>query len=74
MLLATSFAIAVNCSVEGQLYLGCDGSVTDCDLTCADNPSEFCFGCVPKCRCPSGTVLDQIAKRCVERDECSKNR
>ena len=60
--------------MEGQLYLSCDGSVADCDLTCADAPSDFCFDCKPKCRCPGGTVLDEIAKKCVKRDECSKNR
>ena len=75
MLLAMLFTVAVptNCSVEGQLYLPCDGSATDCDLTCTDDsPIDFCLCLKPKCRCPSGTMLDEIAKRCVKRDECSK--
>ena len=53
------------------MYLPCDGS---CDLTCADDPLEdkICPLCVPECRCPSGTVLDEVANRCVKAEECSE--
>ena len=61
----------VDCSVEGQQYLPCNGR---CDPTCANDPPvvEFCPLCIPECRCPSGTVLDEIVNRCVKSDECSE--
>ena len=64
--------IVVTCSVEDQQYLPCNGR---CDLTCAEDPpvDESCPFCITECRCPSGTVLDEIANRCVKREDCSED-
>ena len=62
--------------MEGQQYLPCVGDpTTDCERKCNDPDNlviDFCLGC-QICRCPSGTVLDEIANRCVKINECTKN-
>ena len=44
---------AVNCTVDDQMYLPCDGN---CDPTCVDDPLEekICPLCIQECHFPSG--------------------
>ena len=62
---------AVECPIEGQVFTECG---TACPPTCADEPGpKICtLQCVVGCQCPAGTVLDEVANRCVTVEKCSK--
>ena len=59
------------CEIDGQEYTSCG---TACPPTCANpGPSICARGCVKGCQCPAGTVLDEVANKCVQVDDCSKS-
>ena len=62
------YAIGTQCPIEGQEYTECG---TACPPTCgAIDPVPCTLQCVAGCQCPSGTVLDEENKRCVEHNLC----
>ena len=45
---------------------------TACPPTCAEpGPVPCTRQCVIGCQCPAGTVLDEVANRCVTVENCS---
>ena len=58
-----------SCPIEGQVFTECG---TACPPTCAESGPKFCtLQCVVGCQCPAGTVLDEVANRCVPVEKCS---
>ena len=57
------------CPVEGQVYTDCASS---CPPTCDNvNDTIACdAACWQGCQCPSGTVIDEERRRCVEPSQC----
>ena len=56
-----------DCSIEGQVY---QEGTTDCPRTC-DNPYLLCSGTGHDgCTCPSGQVIDEKNRRCVDPTNC----
>ena len=57
------------CPIEGQVFQSCGSA---CPPTCA-TPHPICTKqCVPGCQCPPGTVLDEVANKCVLLTKCSE--
>ena len=62
------YTTGTQCPIEGQEYTECG---TACPPTCgAIDPVPCTLQCVAGCQCPSGTVLDEENKRCVEHNLC----
>ena len=58
-----------SCPIEGQVSQSCGSA---CPPTCA-TPHPICTKqCVPGCQCPPGTVLDEVANKCVLLTKCSE--
>ena len=62
-----TFLSSEPCPIEGQVYMECGSA---CPPTCA-NPNPACIAlCVQGCQCPTGTVLDEDANKCIDPDDC----
>ena len=59
--------LVLECAIEGQVFTTC-GNV--CPPTCTSQPKHCIQICVVGCQCPSGTVLDEVNNKCVNKEDC----
>ena len=60
-------SLAITCAIEGQVFSDCAG----CESTCKVHFPLCAVGCLPRCTCGLGTVLDEAKDKCIPISQCS---